>query len=41
MACQACIAKWRKIADKVCKTKPNCWLCRKAQARLERLLSKQ
>jgi hypothetical protein len=37
VACQGCINRQRKLVEKLCKS-PDSWLCRKAKARLERML---
>ena len=40
MACQACIARQRKLVEKICKC-PESWLCRLAKERLARMESKR
>lgn len=41
MACQGCINRQRKLVEKFCPKKPDGWICRKAKARLERMLEQQ
>jgi hypothetical protein len=40
MPCQGCINRQRKLVEKLCAKRPDCLLCRKARARLERMLGK-
>lgn len=38
MACQMCINRQKRLVEVFCK-KPDSWACRKAKARLERMLA--
>lgn len=40
MACQGCISRQRKLVRWLCKN-PDSKLCRRAKARLERMLAKE
>ena len=38
MPCQGCIKRQRKLVEKLCAKRPDGLLCRKAKARLERMV---
>lgn len=40
MPCQGCIRRQRKLVERLCK-KPDSLLCRKAQARLQRMTAEK